>query len=387
MTKTSELLNASPSGRLVATISGQQAYVPNPLPRQLALSPSTVYVLDQASRAVATLAGIGETLQNPHLLIRPFLRREAVLSSRIEGTQTSISDLFLYEASERPPGPGDAREVANYIHALEHGLHMLDTLPICLRLLNEMHAQLLQGVRGEDRRPGELRTSQNWIGSRGTPIEEARFVPPPPGLVLELLSDWERFVNEDIEMPPLVQCALMHYQFEAIHPYDDGNGRIGRVLIILYLCARRVLTTPLLYLSAYFDRNRDAYYDQLFNVSARGDWEAWLRYFLDGVTEQASDAAARSRRMRVLHEQHRDLLQQRRESANVLRLLDELFVNPFITAPRAHRLLGVTREAARRILGRLTQAGILTYSFGSWPRVFVARELLEAIERPTAAEQ
>src|SRR3989337_3992403 len=230
MTKTSELLNASPSGRLVATISGQQAYVPYPLPRQLALSPSTVYVLDQASRAVATLAGVVEPLPNPHLLIRPFVNREAVLSSKIEGTQASVSDVYLFEASGGRREGGDVREVANYIRALELGVASLEKLPLSVRMANEVHARLLQGVRGEDKMPGQLRTRQVWIGDRTTPIQESRFIPPPASFVRDLLYDWEQFVNADLEMPPLVQCALLHYQFEAIHPYLDGNGTIGRLL-------------------------------------------------------------------------------------------------------------------------------------------------------------
>lgn len=378
-------LKDSPCGNLVPTDKGQMAFVPYPLPRLVDLNPSLVYRLDRASRAVSTLAGVGETLPNPHLLIRPFLSREAVLSSRIEGTQASISDVFLFEVSgARRDRRGDTGEVVNYIRALEYGLSRLEELPVCVRLANEMHAILLKGVRGKEKTPGTLRSKQVWIGSEGTTIEEARFIPPPANLIRDLLTDWERFLNEDLEIPPLIRCALMHYQFEAIHPYLDGNGRIGRLLITLLLCAERVLSTPLLYLSAYFEHNRQAYYDELYNVSATGQWEPWLRFFLDGVAEQAQDALLRSRRIRQLQEQYRDLLQQKRASGNALRLLDELFASPVITVPVASRTLGVTPAGARLILERLAEAGIVEVLPDRWPRFYVARELLATIEAPVA---
>jgi Fic family protein len=378
-------LDRSPCGHLVPTVEGFKAFVPNPLPRELPLSSPLISALDKASLAVGTLAGVGETLQNPHLLITPFLRREAVLSSRIEGTQASISDVFIFEAGgERADAP-DTREVVNYVHALNLGLERLNELPICVRLTNEVHARLMLGVRGEDKTPGQLREHQNWIGTRGTNIEDARFIPPPPELVSDLMADWERFVNEDLEMPALIQCALMHYQFEAIHPYLDGNGRIGRLLITLFLCAREVLPTPLLYLSAYFDKRRDDYINHLFRVSATGEWEPWITFFLRGVEQQARDALIRSRRVRELHQRYVQLLQSKRESANALRLLDILFANPYVTAPRASELLGVTHAGAQGILNRLVRAGVLEHISGRWPRLYVARELLRVIEVPIAA--
>ena len=377
-------LKDSPCGHLVPTVGGQMAFVPDPLPQVIQLSPSLVYRLDRASRAVATLAGVGETLPNPHLLIRPFVSREAVLSSRIEGTQASISDVFMYEASGARRGRGDTREVVNYIRALEHGLSRLTDLPVCVRLANEMHAVLLEGVRGKEKKPGELRQDQVWIGSEGTEIGDARFIPPPASLAPDLLADWERFLNTDLEMPPLVRCALMHYQFEAIHPYLDGNGRIGRLLIILFLCAEGVLPAPLLYLSAYFERNRDEYNGRLYQVSLTGQWESWLGFFLDGVWEQAHDAVLRSRRVRQLQEQYRDRLQQTRASGNTLRLLDELFASPIMTAPQVAQILKVTPAGARLVLERLKEAEIVEVLPETWPRFYVARELLAAIEAPVA---
>ncbi len=373
-------LRKSPIGKIVPTIGGEHAYVPDRIPRQLDLSPALVYRLDEASRAVAMLAGVGETIPNPHLLIRPFMRREAVLSSRIEGTQASLSDVFTYEASGVISR--DVTEVVNYILALELGISELDRLPISHRLMNEMHAKLLEGVRGKDKRPGALRNEQVWIGPEGARIEKARFVPPPPAMVRGLVLDLEKFANEEHSvLPPLAQCALLHYQFEAIHPYLDGNGRIGRLLIILYLCSKKILPTPLLYLSAYFERDRSMYYDQLYNLSATGDWEEWIGYFLNGVIEQAQDALKRVRSIRQLEEQYRHKLQERRESANALRLTEELFASPVTTIPTASKVLGISRAGARGVLYRLKDAGVVEEMPGTWPRLFIANELLEAIDR------
>ena len=377
---------ASPIGRWERSIGGYEAYVPEPLPRQLELDSSLVYLLDTASRSVSVLAGIGETLPNPYLLIRPFIRREAVLSSRIEGTQASLSDLFIYEASERTADPGgDVREVANYVRALEHGLQRLDDLPVSIRLMNELHSKLLEGVRGEDTMPGQLRNRQVWIGQEGTSLEEARFVPPPATMVPDLLADLESFLNEDLQMPPLIQAALMHYQFETIHPYIDGNGRVGRLLIVLFLCSRGVLETPLLYLSAYLERLRDSYYDHLLRLSSTGEWGDWLRFFLRGVDLQARDAAVRSRRIRDLQDDYRSRLQNVR-SRYAHRLLDEVLMAPFLTAQRVASDLGVTLRSARALLERFVSLDILTEDRTTRPRRYVARDLLLEIERPLAVE-
>lgn len=378
-------LARSPNGKLVSVPGHKQtAFVPNPLPREAALSPSLIVALDKASRAVATLAGVGETIPNPTILVRPFMRREAVLSSSIEGTYASLSDLFLYEASDEAHPRGDVREVANYVRALEQGLRLLERLPISLRLINQTHERLLRGVRGEDKHPGELRTEQVHIGVPGTPIEEARYVPPPADLVRDLLLDWERFANEALPLPPLIACAMLHYQFEAIHPYLDGNGRIGRLLITLFLCAKGVLPAPLLYLSAYFDKQRAQYYDRLFNVSAEGDWEGWINFFLEGVEQQSWDAIARIRQVRAIHERHMNVARERQLSGNAMRLIEELLARPYMTAPRASAFLGITNPGARAVLGKLVAAGILEAVPDSWPRLYLAREVLQALEAPTA---
>ena len=375
----------SPAGVLVPAAEGQRAFVPGPAPRALDMSPELVLALDEARGAIGELAGVGETLANPHLLAPPFLRREAVLSSRIEGTQASLTELSMFEAGARH-GVGDALEVGNYLRAVERGRGLLAELPICGRLVRETHEVLMHGVRGAEKRPGEWRDRQVWVGSSGTPISEARYVPAPAPEVPRLMSDWEEFVNDPGQLPPLVACAVMHYQFEAIHPFMDGNGRIGRVLIALFLEAKGVLRTPLLYLSAFFERRRAEYYDQLLGVSVTGAWESWLTFFLRGVTEQARDALDRSRRLRDLHESYRRRAQAASRSVNALRVVDELFVLPVISAPEAARLLDVTPQGARRLLEQLVGAGVLTVMVEGRPRLYFANELIAILEAPRAQE-
>ena len=374
-------LTHSTCGSLVPTIEGQRAFVPDPLPRELDLSSSLVSLLDRASRAIATLDGVGETIQNPHLLIRPLLRREAVLSSRIEGTVASLSDVFSYEAGNERVSD-DVREVINYVAALEQGVRTLERLPISFRSVNEIHGQLLAGVRGENRRTGEFRREQVWIASQGSWIREARFIPPPPDRLRDLFQDWEQFINDPLEMPPLVRCALMHYQIEAIHPYEDGNGRIGRLLITLFLIASGVLSSPLLYLSAYFERDRQRYYDELMAVSAGCDWERWLRYFLTGVLRESRDVLARIRRLRGLQDSYHELLRDRREAISALRLVEQLFASPIITVREAAETLDMSIAGARGVLNRLVAAGLVRHDDQTWPPLYVADEVLEALEGP-----
>ena len=368
----------SPRGRLVPATDGALAFVPHALPSAVPLASGVVNLLVEASDAVARLDGVGETLPNPDLLIAPFLRREAVLSSRIEGTQASVSDVYEAEATGAPRG--DAQEVVNYVRAARRGVERLGELPICVRLARELHAVLLDGVRGQETRLGEVRDVQVWIGSPGSTIRDARFVPPPPDLLADLLAGWEAFVHDEAPLPVLVRCALMHYQFEAIHPFRDGNGRIGRLLIPLLLMEREVLGSPLLYLSAWFERRRQDYYDGLYAVSATGDWEPWLRFFLEGVREQAADAVARARKLRDLHEDYRRRLQEIGASGNALQLAEELFTSPVITRRLAAERLGVTSAGARIIVTRLEEAGILYAFRNTRPHLFVARELLDLLE-------
>src|SRR5271170_3624763 len=260
------------SGRWIKTLEGYRAYHPNALPPQITWSEPLALALSNASTLIGKLAGEGRQLPNPHVLIRPFMRREAVFSSRIEGTQSTLGELLAAEAGasvER--SPDDLREVGNYVVALEYGIERLKTLPLSLRLVRELHEKLMTGVRGQHATPGEFRRSQNWIGRPGDTLAQAAYVSPPPDSLGEHLSAWEKFLHERM-LPPLIHAALAHYQFEAIHPFLDGNGRVGRLLITLELCERDLLPAPLLYLSAFFDATRTDYYDGLRGISEHGDW-------------------------------------------------------------------------------------------------------------------
>ena len=272
------LFRNSPSGRLTRASGGYWAFVPNPLPPKLEWDNALVSLISKADIAVGTLSGLGETLPNPHLLIYPFIRREAVLSSRIEGTRSSLSDLLLFEATKIEK-QRDVKEVQNYVHAMEYGLKRLNELPLSLRFIRELHSILMEGVRGEQATPGEFRQSQNWIGPPGCTLDEAIFIPPPVPQMQECLNQLEDFLHTEKDLPLLVRLALVHYQFEAVHPFLDGNGRIGRLLITLFLCQRKVLTKPLLYLSAFFERHRQDYYDLLLKVSREAGWREWIEFF------------------------------------------------------------------------------------------------------------
>lgn len=376
------------AGDLVKTLDGHWAFVPSPLPPKLQWDQELIALLSEADRAVSRLGGVGEGLRNPHLLIRPFLRREAVLSSRIEGTRTSLSELFYFEAAPTAKGgPPDVREVANYVRALEYGLERIRRLPICLRLLRELHQKLLEGARGRDETPGEFRRVQNLIGPEGATIANAVYVPPPVPEMHEALDSFEKYLHAPSGLPPLIRLAAIHYQFESIHPFCDGNGRIGRLLISLQLCTERILTQPLLYLSAYFDRNRQEYYQRLLSISQRGDWAGWMRFFLTGVTEESLDVIERINRLGSLQAEYQSLLHSARSSALLLKLLDELFAHPAITARRACEVFGITHRAAQDNINRLVDKGLLVEITGrKRNRVYVAPGIIEAVEGGSTAE-
>jgi Fic family protein len=371
-----------PPGRHVRCAGGYRAYVPEPLPPRIEWSARLAAALSAADRAVGRLAGEGRRLPNPHLLIRPFVRREAVLSSRIEGTQATLGELLAAEAGaavER--SPADLREVANYVVALEYGVERLRTLPLSLRLVRELHERLMRDVRGDAATPGEFRRSQNWIGAAGCTLATASFVPPPPGRLMDCLDAWEQFLHDDT-LPPLVQAALVHVQFEAIHPFLDGNGRVGRLLITLLLVAKGVLPSPLLYLSAWFEVTRTEYYARLSGVTERGEWEEWLLYFLTGTAGQADDALGRIGLIDDL------LSRWRAELAKVSSRLPEkaidLFAeNPFWTVSGMAGRLDVAFTTAQRAIDRLEQAGIVTLAGeAKRNRVYCARAILEVLEEP-----
>lgn len=376
-------LEARSSGRYVPGPEGSRAFVPGPLPPPLTWTPELVRALSDADRAVGRLAGEGARLPNPHLLIRPFIRREAVLSSRIEGTQATLGEILAVEAGasvER--SPADLREVANYVFALEYGVERLRTLPLSLRLLREIHARLMDGVRGGQASPGEFRRIQNWIGPAGCTAANATYIPPPPGEMTEALDNLERFLH-DTSLPPLVQAALLHYQFEAIHPFLDGNGRVGRLLILLFLLERRILPEPLLYLSAFFEATRLEYYDRLRGVTERAEWESWIVYFLNGVARQSEDALSRAERINDLLDRWRRAMTG--SSATPLTVIDLLGANPYWTLPGIAQRLGVAYTTAQRAVQRLEEAGILTpLTDAKRNRVYCARDILDVLEEPVS---
>lgn len=338
--------------------------------------------LSDADQLLGRLAGEGRRLPNPHLLIRPFVQREAVFSSRIEGTQSTLGELLAAEAGAAVArSPEDLREVGNYVVALEHGIARLDALPLSIPLVRELHEKLMTGVRGDHASAGELRRSQNWIGPPGSTLSQATYVPPPHEEMLDCLGEWEKFLHDET-LPPLVQTAMMHYQFEAIHPFLDGNGRVGRLLITLLLMQRGVLPLPLLYLSAFFEATRRDYYDGLRAVTERSAWEDWLLYFLNGVARQSEDALSRAERINRHLDEWREEV-GRAGSAVALRLLDLLGANPFTTPRKAEAQLGVSYNTASAAIRRLIQLGIVKQiGEARRDRAYCAQSLLDILEEP-----
>lgn len=358
---------------------GYVAYHPAPVPRSVDLPTLIIGALADAEAALGTLAGVGQLLPNPYLLIRPYLLREALSSTRIEGTQASLFDVLEVEASGGTPN-ADVEEVLNYIDALEWGLGQLQDLPLSVRLVRGMHERLLAGVRGRERMPGDFRTSQNWVGGGGSTIETARFVPPPPAELPGLLADWERFANEPSELPLLVQNALLHYQFETLHPFLDGNGRLGRLLIVLLLVQRGRLPAPLLYVSAYLEQDRERYYEALQTVRETGDSVPWLQLFLEAVRTQARDAVARAQRIVELRERYRVAATDLR-TGNAALVVDLVCETPVVSSRNVEARLGVARPTALKLLRQLESIGVVaeTAAGPRGQRRYVARELMDAV--------
>jgi len=372
----------SEAGKVIRTSEGYHAFIPAPLPPKFTYDAELALALSRADAALSELSGLGRLLPNPHLLIAPYVRREAVLSSRIEGTRASLSDVLLDEMGDDAArrGATDVHEVRNYINALEFGVKRLESLPLSLRLTRELHARLMKGVRGDRATPGEFRRSQNWIGPAGSTPVTAAYVPPPPREMASALADWEKFLHQRDKMPDLIQCAFMHEQFEAIHPFLDGNGRVGRLLITLFLIERGRLSQPLLYLSAYIEDHRQDYYDLLQRTRTHGDWNAWLRFFLTGVAEMAQDAMSRARELMELREKFRKRLA---DKPRALALLDELFVNPYVTVARAELALKVSNPTARQAVALLQKHRMLKEVSGrQWGKLYLAQPILDVIEKP-----
>lgn len=359
-----KLSNQTRSGRYIKQPTGYRAFIPTPLPPDppIKVEGELQALLSQADRALGRLDGSIQTLPHPDLFVAMYVRKEAVLSSQIEGTQSSLQDVLAAEArvfsSNRP---SDVGEVFNYVGAMNYGLERLKGLPVSIRLIREIHEKLLTGVRGQNMTPGDLRTSQNWIGPGGCTLAEATFVPPPPHEVPIALSDLERFLHSETSLPFLIKIGLAHAQFETIHPFLDGNGRVGRLLITFLLCEKEVLLKPVLYLSYFFKRYRKQYYEHLQVVRDEGSWERWLSFFLRGVYEVSQQATNIARQILSLREQHRQLItnQLGRAAGNGHRLLEHLYQSPIVSTTDVKDLIGTTYPAANNLVTRLVEQGIL----------------------------
>lgn len=372
---------ARATGELVPTVGGRRAFVPAPLPPATFDLAALLPALTRATQAVGELKGIGRTVPNPLLLIRPLQRREAISSSSMEGTYTTLTDLFLFEAGAEAEAQGDAREVANYVRALEGAIDGLADLPISTRLIRDAHRVLLTGVarhRGARIEAGELKRDQNWIGGGGR-IEDARFIPTPPAETPRALDRLFGFVHREARAAPLIDAALAHYQFETIHPFADGNGRVGRMLITLMLISNGTLPQPLLYLSPYLERHKDRYIDLMYAVSRDAAWEAWIAFFLEAVAESAGETIAVVERLQDLQRALRDRFQTARRSALLLRIVDLAFERPVRSVTNIAEALGVTYAGALNNVNELIAQGVAEEVGGTYPKLIRFPGVLDAL--------
>lgn len=357
-------IKTSRSGQYRRQTTGYSAFYPAPLPPKpdLQIDAEMQTLLSKADRALGRLDGSIQTLPNPDLFVFMYVRKEAVLSSQIEGTQSSLNDILGVEAQVfDPERPSDVSEVLNYVLAMNHGLARLPDLPISIRLIREIHEKLMTGVRGQEMQPGEIRRSQNWIGPAGCGLKDATFVPPPPEEVMDTLGALETFINDETNIPPLIKVGFAHCQFETIHPFLDGNGRVGRLLIAFMLCEREILQHPVLYLSHYFKQHKSRYYELLQAVRDHGDWEGWVKFFLRGISEVSLEATETARKIVGLREAHRDIITADfgRTAGNGLLILEGLFQKPITNVQDAAARLGITYQAANSLVQRMVDAGIL----------------------------
>ncbi|MBN2028027.1 MAG: Fic family protein [Actinobacteria bacterium] len=353
------------AGRYMTQLQGYRAFIPATLPPDppLRIDSEMQGYLSRADRALGRLDGSIQTLPDPDLFVFMYVRKEAVLSSQIEGTQSSLDDLLKVEAKVFDPNrPNDVDEVLNYVNAMNHGLYRLADLPVSVRLIREIHERLLKGVRGAERQPGELRKTQNWIGPKGATLLDAAFIPPPPDEVPDALAKFENFIHDEDQMPALIKIGLAHAQFETIHPFLDGNGRIGRLLVTFLLCEREILQKPVLYLSHYFRRRRSQYYDLLQTIRDEGDWESWILFFLEGVADVAKEATETARQIVALRESHRRLITENfgRVAGNGLKVLESLYSLPIVTVGKVAAITGVSFSAANQLVNRFVEFELLS---------------------------
>ena len=378
------------SGRYAAQIGGYAAFVPRPLPPDPAISVDSELqeLLSLANLALGRLDGSAEILPSSDLFVSMYVLKEAVLSSQIEGTQASMVEVLEYGASAAGrKTPYDVSEVVNYVRAMNHGLDRLNSLPLSNRLLKEIHVELLRGVRGAELSPGEFRRSQNWIGPQGCSLSEAVFVPPAPHDMERAMGELEYFMHDPAPMPPLMKCALLHSQFETIHPFLDGNGRLGRLLITFYLCQQGVLQRPLLYLSGYFKERREEYYIRLQAVRDSGEWEDWVKFFLRGIWQVSGESTDTIRQILRMREEHRQLISQHlRGSSQALMLLDILYQRPMVSVQGIRNQLDISYPTANNAISGLTELGLLEEITGhSRNRIFAYRPYLNLLGADSGA--
>lgn len=350
------------SGQIIKTPTGYEAFVPHPLPPspEVSIDQEMYYLLSAADRKLGRLDGITRVLPNPDLFLAMYVQKEAVLSSQIEGTQASLVDV-LGASADTEKRKTDIEDVVNYVKAMNYGLERLNELPLCLRLIKEIHSILLQGVRGSDRNPGEFRRSQNWIGVQGCTLNTATFVPPPVEEMMNAMGELENFFYDEKNfIPPLIKIAMIHAQFETIHPFLDGNGRVGRLLITFWLCQQKILSKPLLYLSYYFKQNRTEYYDRLMNVRLHGEWENWIKFFLKGVETVSDEATDSATSILALKDQCATALNaESNNNSNYLKLLDKLFETPVISRKEVIDTLNISSPTAGELLETFCRLSIL----------------------------
>jgi Fic family protein len=380
------------SGQFVRQPEGYRAFIPAPLPPDppVRVDDDLSRLLSDADRCLGRLDGVASVLPNPDLFVAMYVRHEAVLSSQIEGTQSTLEDVLEFEADT--PGaerPKDVEEVVNYVRAMNHGLHRLGELPVCLRLIREIHGELLSRVRGSERTPGEFRRSQNWIGPAGCTLQTATFVPPPVREMHQALDNLEKFLHGAESLPRLIHCGLVHAQFETIHPFLDGNGRVGRLLITFLLCQQGILGRPLLYLSYYLKAHRAEYYDRLNAVRHDGDWEGWLMFFLRGVYEVSQSATNTARAILQLREQHRQATAELGVSGGTAaRLLDYLFEQPIVSVRMVEKKLGCAYVTASKLVDQFVGLALLKEITGQQRnRRYRYEPYLALFESPPAGDE
>jgi Fic family protein len=371
------------AGQVILTQQGYYTFIPAPLPPMLNWTLPLVAALSEAERELSRLATLADAFPFPRLLLQAFIRREAVLSSRIEGTRATLAELYTYESAQLSflESKDDVREVHNYVAALDYGLERLKSFPMSLRFIREIHEKLMQDVRGGHLTPGEFRRTQNWIGAAGSTLATAAYVPPPVEEMKLALADLEKFMHTSTDIPTLARAAMIHYQFEAIHPFLDGNGRVGRLLMALLFAEWQILPQPLLNLSVYFERYRQEYYDHLLEVSQRGAWEAWLRFFLRGVSAQAKDSVVRMERLETIRARYQSVVDADKNSMRMSVVVDFLFGRPIFNARQLAEGVAMPFKTARQYIEKLVQAGIVREVTGyARNQIYRADEVFTALD-------